>query len=167
MLILQPYKLYAQLAGAVIALGLIGWGLATVSGWRNDSHKLDAAETALKDERAVREAERLFREQQDQLTADIARDYETELANARRTNAELSSRPVRLCHRPSVPPVPKPTTVTPSAPSEGLHEAPGPSVDQGPDIGGDLYRLALEADECSIRLTQLQGWIVGQLAIAP
>lgn len=163
-MILSSLTLPYKLAGAAIVLGLAWWGLSTVNGWRNDSHKLEAAETALKDERADREAERLLRAKQDKITEQSARTYETKLAEAHSLNAELSGRPVRLCPRPSMPTVSKPATVAASAPSEGLHEAPGPSFDQGPDIGSDLYRLALEADECSVRLTELQGWITAQLA---
>lgn len=161
---LSTVKLIAYGIAAAALIGL----LILVNSWRIDSNKLESAQQKLKQVRADYAERDRLRTEQDKISTDKARDYETQLADARKTNTELAGRrpAVRLCRSaPSVPAVPKPSAEPATAPREGLHSETGPSANQGPDISRDLYRLALEADECSVRLTTLQGWLVEQLAV--
>ena len=155
---LSPLRL--ALYGVALA-SLLG-AVWVVNGWRQDSNKLDAAEAELAQVIAdVAERERL-RTKQDGISTRKANDYETQLADARKTNAELAGRhqPVRVCRNPpSVPRVATAATEPVTTPSEGLQP------EAGPDIAPDIYVLALEADECSVRLSNLQGWITEQLLV--
>lgn len=155
---LSTVKLVAYGIAAAALIGLL-W---MVNSWRIDSNKLESAQQELEQVRADYTERDRLRTEQDRISTDKARDYETQLADARKTNAELAGRrpAVRLCRSaPSVPSVSAAPSEPATTPSEGLQQA------AGPDISGPLYSLALEADECSVRLTSLQSWLTEQLAV--
>lgn len=151
-------RLWLYAIAAAVLIGLL-W---MVNSWRIDSNKLESAQQELKQVRADYAERDRLRTEQDKISTDKARDYETQLADAHKTNAELAGRhpPVRVCRNaPSVSSLTTATTESVTATSEGLQQA------AGPDISGPLYALALEADECSVRLSNLQGWISEQLLV--
>lgn len=153
-------RLYLYAFAAIVLAGFV-W---VVNSWQIDSNKLEAAQTELKQVKSNYAEEKRLRTEQDRISNEKAATYETQLANVRKTNAELAGKqlPIRVCRSAtSVPRFPAAASEPATTPSEGLQPAPEPSA----DIGPDLYRLALEADECSTRLTALQGWITEQFKV--
>lgn len=150
-----------SIAYAIAIAALLGL-LWLVNSWRIDSNKLEAAETELTQLKANYAEETRLRTEQDRISTEKATSYETQLADAHKTNAELAGKrePIRVCHNaPSMPRVATAAAEPATATGQGLQQ------EAGPDIGPALYGLALEADECSVRLSNLQDWIKEQLLV--
>lgn len=111
--------------------------------------QIERLEAALKAERA------------DRARAEAAADsYRSEMDALR--NRPVPRTPVRLCRDPK----PVPTTFSPAdgvtrttTTSGGDAPAPGDYSEAGPDIGPDLYALALACDAEIAKLRALQGWV--------
>lgn len=140
---------YLRLAGVAALAGLLLWAGWVVADWRSDAHQLSAVQAQLSAERAARTREIA-------LAAKATKDYHDELETLR---ARPAVGPVRLCRAAAVNPSPPPgRTDDPAAASGvGLQGAQG-GYSEGPDISGDLDRIAQRCDEVTAQLRALQGW---------
>lgn len=84
-------------------------------------------------------------------------DYQTELERLRAARADTPARVVRLCLNPADD-VSEAASRPPEARAEGLPEAARSDHRAGPDIGGELYELVDEADQCAAQRDALINW---------
>jgi hypothetical protein len=130
-------------AGAAVAFV----ALAGYAKWTHDRlafHKGrgEVLEATLTQERKARDHER-------KLSEDASRDYENRLKALADARVALPTRPVRLCVSPTGW-VPAPSHAAIGTPAGVTREQPAEArrdIEAGPDIGGDLYALADQADE--------------------
>lgn len=150
-----PWRLIG--AGAlVLVVALMGWRVST---WRDAYKALPGLEDALAREEACEdgsrcyERQRAFTEAVGHETTRIVTDYEAALAEIR--DRPVPDIPVRLCRPRGTGRV----SGQPAAPApDGATAGTDVPVEVGRDIAVELYRLADEADELSLRLRALQDY---------
>lgn len=162
---LWPWKLIGKAVGVLVVAAALTWAYATVARWRSDAAKLPAVE-------AARDAAIEYQEQyRTAMRAEITRvsraskGYQDELTALRITALAQPARVVRLC-RPAGParPADRPADAGPdgaAAATGVVPKATGSGVEQGPDIGPDLYALADEADRIVAQCRALQEYVDG------
>ncbi len=147
-----PWKAIAW-AGLWVAIGLLAW---RVSVWHDAYGELRATQARLELEESCGEGSKCLareaaaRAEVERESKQIVDGLEAELAAIRGRPARV----VRVC--PGAGDVPVPRTA-----GGGHGAAAGPGLvsgPAGPDIGADLYGLALEADEIVARCRGLQDW---------
>jgi len=139
-------------AGAAI-LALLIWAGLAVNGWRNDSLALANAEarTAEIAQQARDAMATLAEAHKDALDASQGLQNELQTLRDNRKPAPV----VRLCREPRVPTGPAKGAGAPGRDGSGPAAGELPQT-LGPDIGGDLYGLADDADEVAARLRACQ-----------
>lgn len=136
-------RLYLIIGAVFMAiLGVVNWQKVRAE------KRARVAETALELANAEIEAER----ENTRKANEASERYAISLEQLKAARAAIPTRVVRLCNTPSVSQAGA-TPGTDATGAEGLPQAPGP------DIGGRLYDLADEADQCAVQRDALIDWI--------
>lgn len=142
-------RLYLIIGAVFLAiLGVVNWQKVRAE------KRARVAETALELAHAEIEAER----ENTRKANEASERYAISLEQLKAARAAIPTRVVRLCNTPSVSQAGA-TPGTDATGAEGLPQAPGPDNSAGPDVGGELYDLADEADQCAVQLEALQDWV--------
>jgi hypothetical protein len=113
---------------------------------------------ALKSELSTAEATIAAERENTRKANEASERYAVSLENLKAARARTPTRTVRLCVNTGVPEAGT-TPGTDATGEERVSEALGSNIKASRDIGRELYELADEADECSVRLEALQDWV--------
>jgi hypothetical protein len=140
----------------LLALAVAG-AVAVVGKWKHDAGLLKVERAAHVAELKRVNGELATERHNAQLARESSNAYQQALEDLRGARAATPARVVRLCHA---------TTELPGAAggfaAPGEEAVPDPArsdLEAGPDIGGPLYTLADEADECAVQRDALIDWI--------
>jgi hypothetical protein len=161
-----PWKLIGGAVGVLVASVALTTALSTVSNWRAAAARLpaieaerDAARDYIVQYRKAAKAEHLR-------VNKASKGYQDELKALRITALAQPARVVRLC-RPAGGSAGSAGTASQSGPDGAatgageLSEATGSGVEQGPDIGPELYAIADDADRIVAQCRALQEYVNG------
>jgi hypothetical protein len=141
---------------ALAAIAVLAW---LVHRWHSEAQRVPALEAALEQARADFEAYRAESQRQYRIAQEVSNGYHQELARLR---AERRPAPVvRVCRESDVPraAVSGAAAGADAARPEGLPQAPGRNPHISRDIGGDLYGIADDGDQCAAQRDALIAWI--------
>ncbi len=162
---LWPWKLIGKAVGVLVVAVVLTWAYGTVARWRSDAARLPAVEAARDAAIEYQEQYRTAMRAEITRVARASKGYQDELTALRITALAQPARVVRLC-RPAGPS--RPADRPADAGSDGaaaaagvVPETAGSGVEQGPDIGPDLYALADEADRIVAQCRALQEYVDG------
>ena len=163
---LWPWKLIGKAVGVLVVAVALTWAIGTVNNWRAAAARLpaveaerDAAEDYIVQYRKAAKAEHAR-------VNKASKGYQDELKALRITALAQPARVVRLCRPARV--AAGPSGAGTESGSDGaaagagvVSETSGQGVEQGPDIGPDLYALADEADRIVAQCRALQEYVSG------